>query len=79
MTWNKEVASKRIQDLITQFPATLSEDVLLKSHRALNEQDFYDREMAIKSGEPSRFLKGLSHDESRIVDGVHIYAKVARL
>ena len=76
MKWKKDDAYKRIQDLITQFPATLSEDMLLKSHRALNEQDFSDRKMAIELGEPSRFLKGLSHDESRIVDGVHIYAKL---
>ncbi len=76
MTWNKETAHQRIRDLKRTFVDTLSEEVLHQSHRSLNEVDFaaYDRARTLK--ESPNFLNNLGSDESRVVDGVHVYAKL---
>ncbi len=68
MTWNKETAQKRIRDLKEKFPNTLTESISRQSHRSLSELD--------RRVEYPNMLKNLGADESRIVDGVHVYANL---
>ena len=76
MTWHKDKALQRIRDLKKKFPETLSEDLMLQSHRSLNEIEFTAYDRARTFGEAPTFLKNLGADQSRIVDGVHVYAKL---
>ena len=76
MTWNKETAQRRIQDLKTKFPDTLSGSMISENHRSLDERDFSVYMSARERGEQSTLLTRLGHDQSRIVDGVHVYAKL---
>ena len=76
MNWNQDRALQRIKNLKKEFPETLSEDILSKSHRSLSEADFIDYNRSMEVDEKPMLLKNLKIDQSRIVDGVHVYAKL---
>ena len=76
MSWNQDRALQRIKDLKKEFPETLSEDILSKSHRSLSEADFTDYNRSMEIDEKPMLLNNLEIDQSRIVDGVHVYAKL---
>lgn len=72
MAWNAEIASNRIKKLKSIF----SDDDSSDNHRSLQESDLHLNIKARQTGERSLFLRDLGSSQSRIVNGVHIYAKL---